>query len=75
MKGVCFCSASGMEWSTPLRGCCPLRGIAMVVYCSSSTSLTVGILFLSWHSSTASPKTSVLLFDVCLRIVFFLASI
>lgn len=44
-------------------GCCSVCGPA---YCSSSTSLTVGILFLSWHSSVAFPRTSLsLLMHVC----------
>lgn len=50
VKEVCLCSAHGIGWSTPISGYCPLCGL---VYCSSSTSLAAGILFLSWHSSVS----------------------
>lgn len=49
-------SAHGIGWSFPGSGYCPLQ---VLVHCSSSLSLTVAILLLSWHSWAAFPKTSV----------------
>lgn len=45
-----------LGWSIPDSGYCPLQAL---VHCSSSPSLTLVILLLSWHSWAVFPKTSV----------------